>query len=96
MHQRWLKTMDERAVLCRVRVGTLDRTYRKVRNRVKALTEAHPDLADELRALHVEMGQLYDDAHAYSKGVPLSDREFKRMVEADPKLTLPRWAEDRR
>jgi len=43
-----------------------------------------------------KMGLLYDDAHAYSKGVPLSDREFKRMVEADPKLTLPRWAEDRR
>lgn len=85
--------MDSRGVLCRVRIGTLDRVSRKVRDRVKALTEAHPDLAAELRALDDEVGRLYDDAHAYSPGVPLSDRQFKEMVRANPELPLPSWAE---
>ena len=40
----WLKTMDAESVLCRVRVSTLNRAYRRTRESVDEVAALHPEL----------------------------------------------------
>jgi hypothetical protein len=86
----WLKTMDAETVLCRVSVAGLDRAYRNIRDRAKALKATHPDAAAELEAIHQRILDLYNDAHSHSPGVPLSHKQFVEIGTT----RLPQWARD--
>ena len=86
----WLKTMDAETVLCRVRVSTLDRAYRRTRDRLDKVATLHPELADDLKHVFEDVGALYADAHRYSRGVPMSHAEFVKIGTRK----LPNWAKD--
>jgi hypothetical protein len=87
----WLKTMDAEGVLCRVKVASLDRAYRKAREANDALSAHYPDAAPLVRAVFDAVHALYDDAHANSPGVPLSHRQFTEIGCS----RLPLWARAR-
>ncbi len=84
----WLKTMDSKQVLCRVKVSTLDRAYRKARRAKDELSERDPAAASLAQDAFDAVHQLYTDAHAHSLGVPLSHRQFTK-IGCDQ---LPVWA----
>ena len=86
----WFEAMEAEAVLCRVRVSTLERAYRRTRDRLDKVAALHPELADDLERVLEDVGALYDDAHRYSRGVPMSDAEFVKIATR----TLPNWAKD--
>lgn len=84
----WMKTMDTEGVLCRVKVATLDRAYRKTRDAKDEISERYPEAAKLVAAAFDSVHQLYTDAHANSPGVPLSHRQFTEIGCAQ----LPPWA----
>jgi hypothetical protein len=86
----WLETMDAETALCRVRVSTLDRAYRRTRDRLDKVATLHPELADDLERVFEDVGALYDDAHRCSRGVPMSHAEFVKIGTRK----LPNWAKD--
>ena len=86
----WVKTMDEGVVLCRVKVSTLDRAYRRTRS-VRDLSEKYPEDSAQLEAAFESVHQLYTDAHNYSPGVPLSYSQFRKIGTRE----LPSWGRGR-
>ena len=92
MADKWVETMDEQGVLCRISVATLARVYRRVRDNAQRLAsgDAKPDAA--LRQIHVDLRKLFADAKLHSTGVPLSDEQFKDFGVSK----LPQWAKDRK
>jgi len=90
MADKWVETMDEHGVLCRMSVATLARVYRRVRNNAQLIAsgKAAPDAA--LRKIHTDLRKLFSDAKAHSQGVPMSDEQFKDFGLSQ----LPEWAKD--
>ena len=84
----WVETMDAEGVLCRIRVATLARVYRRVRDRAQRLAAgaAAPEAA--LQEIQNDLRKLFADAKLHSTGVPLSDDQFKEFGTS----RLPSWA----
>jgi hypothetical protein len=84
----WMKTMDAEQVLCRVKVSSLDRAYRKTRQLRDEIATRFPEARKLAESAFETVHQLYTDAHENSPGVPLSHRQFTEMGCSQ----LPSWA----